>query len=265
MSLAKRNSEAAKAWAAKRRESKERALLQERGSSASRRPSSSCQETEQPPKHSASTSHEVNAEYMEDFRAGMAKMYLALEGPTGGGREDDDDELVRRAQQDRSYLDSSSEAAAGRRSAKRNSSSRKPYQGEKSVYARRRRSECTGKRGGRIETAPEMILLANERVKDTSGGAVAGWYRGPLDPAGQVSLFSTRTLASVIISTAAAAVVTECSSSSRSSSNIMPLILLWWVSPSSQSSHDCLFVCSSSRCARCESAAKGAPACMCVC
>lgn len=221
MSLAKRNSEAAKAWAAKRRESKERALLQERGSSVSRRPSLS-QETKPPPKHSASTSHEVNAEYMEDFRAGMATMYLALEGPSGGDRE----ELVRRTR-DRSYLGSSSEAAAGPRSSVK-LSSRNPYPGEKSVHVRRRRSECKGRWGGRIETAPEMILLANEREKDTSGGSVAGWYRGPLDPAGQVSesfFYADARICNYI--------------NSSSSSNIMPL--MWWVSPSSQQSSHCLF------------------------
>lgn len=208
MSLAKRNSDAAKAWAAKRRDSKERALLQQQARSSSstttpRRPSLLLsQDTKPPPKHSASTSHEANAEYMEDFREGMAKMYLALEGPSGGGGRDDE-LVVRRTQQqqqDRSYLSGASEGAvAGPTSANRSSKNLHP-RGNKGVLDRSRRCESKGGGGGRsIETAPERILLANEREKESSGGAVAGWYRGPVDPAGHVSLSYSHNMVTVTL------------------------------------------------------------------
>lgn len=179
MSLAKRNSEAAKAWAAKRRESKERALLQERSSSKSRRPT--CQYETTPSKYAASTSHSANAAYMADFRESMANMYLALDGSGAAGSRGD--EFVRKAHKDPdpAYL-------AARSSAPRASPRRSRHLGptDKSASNRNRRRESEGN-GCRSENAPETILLGVELKKDMAGGgAAAGWYRGPLDPAGNV-------------------------------------------------------------------------------
>lgn len=185
MSLAKRNSEAAKAWAEKRRESKERALLHERSrssSSASKlatRPAS--REEPKTPKYAASTSHEANGAYMEDFRAGMANMYLALEGSAGATGDD----LV---SEGRGSL--AAPRSAGQRVVR---ASRQPTLGDMRASDRTIRPHRTSHRelvgdGSLPGARSQAISLADELKKDTAGGMANGWHEGPLDPAGHVSL-----------------------------------------------------------------------------
>lgn len=176
MSLAKRNSEAAAKWAAKRRESQERALLQERSisSSISRRRTPACRETQPPPRNAASTSHEANAAYMADFRKGMADMYLVLEGPRG------------------TRADLGASAAVGRSNTRTtallgNLSS----QYGKSPQERISHREPQG-RAGRFGGSAVKGGFLGSKLKEgcTTGGGVAvasGWRQGPLDAAGQVS------------------------------------------------------------------------------
>ncbi|CAB1119408.1 unnamed protein product [Ectocarpus sp. CCAP 1310/34] len=173
MSLAKRNSEAAAKWAAKRRESQERALLQERSlsSSISRR-TPACGETQPPPRNAASTSHGANAAYMEDFRKGMADMCLALEGPGG------------------TKANLGPSAAVGRRQ----------YQSQygKSPQERINHREPQG-RADRFGGSAVMGGFLGSKLKEgwTTGGGVAvasGWRQGPLDAAGQLLDLSDRNL-----------------------------------------------------------------------
>lgn len=180
MSLAKRNSEAAAKWAAKRRESRERALLHERSlpSSNSRR-TPACRETQPPPRHAASTSHEANAAYMEDFRKGMADMYLALEGP-GGTRGDE--RGVPRA-------DLGGSAAVGRSSSRTTASGCRRYSSQYGKSALQRISHREPE--GRADRFGGSAMLGSKLKEGcTAGGGVAvasGWRQGPLDAAGQVS------------------------------------------------------------------------------
>ncbi|CAN0192713.1 unnamed protein product [Ectocarpus sp. 12 AP-2014] len=179
MSLAKRNSEAAAKWAAKRRESQERALLQERSlsSSISRR-TPACRETQPPPKNAASTSHEANAAYMEDFRKGMADMYLALEGP-GGTR-----------------ADLGPSGAVGRRQNQNNSINNSQH--GKSPQERISHREPQGRTGRFGGSAVKGGFLGNKLEEGcTTGGGVAvasGWCQGPLDAAGRLLNLSDRNL-----------------------------------------------------------------------
>lgn len=160
MSLAKRNSEAAAKWAAKRRESQERALLQERSTSTSRRPIPA--QNPPPSRYRASMSHETNASYMEEFREGMANMYLALEGPGGAPKE------PARQPRSRTHL---------------------PASGSSSSYSARSSRHHAQHRNSTEGDFPGGCLLADELKRDTVGDGVAssGWRRGPLDPAGKVS------------------------------------------------------------------------------
>lgn len=159
MSLAKRNSEAAAKWAAKRRESQERALLQERSTSTSRR---STQGQNPPPsRYRASVSHQTNAEYMEEFREGMANMYLALDGPGGAPKE------PKRNARSSTHL-----SASGTGTGTGSYSARHAQHG-----------------GGTESGTPGGCLLAEELKRDAAvGGGVAssGWRHGPQDPAGKV-------------------------------------------------------------------------------
>lgn len=187
MSLAKRNSDAAKAWAEKRRVSKERALQQQRrrrhqqhhqqvaGCASSsrlqlpseRRPTR--YDEDRPPRHAAATSHEENLAYMEDFQKSMADMYLELEG---SGSRDGEDGLV--------YPSGSLE---GRTTMHPNDI--RPRDDQRSV-ARRKYQGCGRNRS---ERRTRLTSLADEfRGDDASdiSEAAGGWYTGPLDPAGQV-------------------------------------------------------------------------------
>lgn len=176
MSLAKRNSEAAKAWAAKRRASQERALLHQGSSPSSRR--SVGREGHPPPKHAASTSHEANAAYMDHFRANMADMYMALEAPSGRC-----DGIPSHAE-DRAHL-----AAASVPTPSHTARARQRGSGGKSVMDRHRLPSLGSERRRRLtENEPGANLLTGLLGKGAGGGgAVGGWYTGPLDPAGKVS------------------------------------------------------------------------------
>lgn len=177
MSLAKRNSEAAAQWAAKRRESQERALLQERsGATSSRRGLSSTAAAaaalQRPPprRFRASTSHEANAAYMDDFRRGMANMYLALEGPSDGKGEE-------------------GEAAAARR--KPGQSRRPDLAGGSSMMTTFRGSRQSGQYAERLKRAAVSGFSSlAEELKRSTIGAARGWYQGPQDPEGNVSSVS---------------------------------------------------------------------------
>ena len=164
MSLAKRNSEAAAKWAAKRRESQERALLQERSTSTSRRPIPA--QNPPPSRYRASISHETNAAYMEEFREGMASMYLALEGPGGAPKE-----------------------PAGQ--AQPRSRTHHPASGSSSSYSARSSRHHTQHRNSTKTGFLDDCLLADELKRDTVGDSSTAssgcWRRGPLDPAGNVS------------------------------------------------------------------------------
>ncbi|CAM9285140.1 unnamed protein product [Ectocarpus fasciculatus] len=195
MSLAKRNSEAAAKWAAKRRESQERALLHERSSSLSSsisRRTPACREAQPPPRHAASTSHEANAVYMEDFRKGMADMYLALEGP-GGTRGND--RGVPRA-------DLGASAAVGRSSSRTTAlgSRRSSSQYGKSALQRINHREPEGRADRFGGSAVKGGGILGSRPKEgcsTGGGCVAvasGWRQGPSDAAGQLLDLSDRNL-----------------------------------------------------------------------
>lgn len=187
MSLAKRNSEAAAKWAAKRRESKERALfLQERARAAAAFPhderSIPSQNDKPPPRFGASNSHVDNARYMDEFREGLANMRLALSPEKSGGARGD--ELgVPNVRQDRSYLSaprgsSSSTTALTRRSG----------QHGESAPDRIRRRQSEQQRDGFGSVRSGASLLAEELQRYTNGDAVvSGWRQGPLDPAGNVS------------------------------------------------------------------------------
>ncbi|CBJ26896.1 conserved unknown protein [Ectocarpus siliculosus] len=183
MSLAKRNSEAAAKWAAKRRESQERALLQERSlsSSISRRRTPACRETQPPPRNAASTSHEANAAYMEDFRKGMADMYLALEGPGG------------------TKADLGASAAVGCSNTRTTALlGNLPSQYGKSPQERISHREPQG-RAGRFGGSAVKGGFLGSKLKEgcTTGGGVAvasGWRQGPLDAAGQLLDLSDRNL-----------------------------------------------------------------------
>lgn len=187
MSIAKRNSEAAKAWAEKRRELKERALLMERRSSAPRRSRlSNGEETKMSSKFSASRSHEANTAYIDDFKAGIADMYLALEETSGKTREGGFEPKSQGRAEDITQISSSARS----RSAVYDSSGYPPSgHSDKRVPDRTRRRESQQDKGCRSEKISHgKILLANELMKDTAGGGAGdGWYRGPLDPAGHVS------------------------------------------------------------------------------
>lgn len=182
MSLAKRNSEAAKAWAAKRRESKERAiLLDNKSSSRALRPPVCPEAAMKPPSHAASTSDVDNAKYMENFRAGMSNVYLGLHPQVK------DRDLLRPKDQDRGrYLVSNDRRCNARG-------------GASGTIQQEAGPDCTGRASGRIgkrrperhgphaENVQRKILLSEEVRSDATGGGVAsGWYRGPQDPAGQV-------------------------------------------------------------------------------
>lgn len=183
MNLAKRNSDAAKAWAEKRRVSKERALQQQRRrhqqhqqvarcASSSRLPLPSARrptryDEGRPPRHAAATSHEKNFAYMEDFRKSMADMYLELEGSGSSGDCADG----------RAYPSGS----LGNRTMMH------PRNDQRSV-ARREYQDCGRNRS---ERRTMLASLADEfKGGDASGisEAAGGWYTGPLDPAGQVLL-----------------------------------------------------------------------------
>ncbi|CAM9710588.1 unnamed protein product [Scytosiphon promiscuus] len=184
MSIAKRNSEAAAKWAAKRRESKERALfLQDRPPSSIATSRQTGDRDRRPPKNAASTSHEANAAYMHDFRKGMADMYLALEGK-GSAKDSGSDEIGDvRERQTRPYLGRTACAIGGRRL----------NQHDRGVSERIRFGEPEKKRAG--NPSREISLLAGELKKSTTDVAVAcGWRDGPLDPAGQLLDLSDRNL-----------------------------------------------------------------------
>ena len=173
MSLAKRNSEAAAQWAAKRRESQERALLLERSgssTSASARRLSSSMLKPPPRRYRASTSHEANAAYMEDFRKGMANMYLALEGSVDGKEKGDEAGAFRKTGQSRSDLPTGSSNSNSSIVTSRGSR----FSGQ---YAERSRGAGSG-----------FSSLAQELKTNSIGvGVASGWHQGPLDPAGNVS------------------------------------------------------------------------------
>ncbi|CAN0081538.1 unnamed protein product, partial [Discosporangium mesarthrocarpum] len=77
MNFSRRNSEAANAWATKRRESQERARQLKDHRKRAAAPSAIQAEH---PRYLAATSHEDNATYMDDFRDAFASMYNQLEG-----------------------------------------------------------------------------------------------------------------------------------------------------------------------------------------
>lgn len=186
MNLAKRNSDAAKAWAEKRRVSKERALQQQRrrhqqqhqqqvaGCASSRLPVPSERrptrhDEDRPPRHAAATSHEDNFAYMEEFGESMADMYLELEGSGSGDGTDG-----------MAYLGGS----LGSRTLIHSNDIR-PRNDKRSVARR----EYQGCGRNRSERRTSLTSLADEFTgEDVSGisEAAGGWYTGPLDPAGQV-------------------------------------------------------------------------------
>lgn len=186
MSLAKRNSEAAAKWAAKRRESKERAvLLQERARAAAaipRQRSTSSQVDEPPPRFGASTSHADNAKYMDEFREGLANMRLALEA-SGGARGD---ELgVPNERQGRSHP--SAPRGSGSTSSSTTLTRRSSQHGE-STPDRIRRRQFEQERSGFRNVRSGAGLLAEElRICVNVDAVVNRWRQGPLDPAGNVS------------------------------------------------------------------------------
>lgn len=183
MSLAKRNSEAAAQWAAKRRESQERALLQDRsGPTSSRRgpglSTNAAAVSQRPPPRlfRASTSHEANAAYMDDFRRGMASMYLALEGPSDDGKGKEGEAATCRKKPGQARRPDRPDLASGS-----SSSSSRITRGSRLSGHYDQRS----KRG----VVSGFSSLAEELKRSTIGdGAASGWYQGPLDPAGNVSL-----------------------------------------------------------------------------
>lgn len=204
MSIARRNSGAAKVWATKRRESQEKALRRDQTSTISRRatkPDSPEVETTarragspglaeyKPHPYFASTSHEANAAYMEDFRAGMANMYRSLEQPSDTQADTHDrDKVTPRCSRLGDPPAAASTAVTngpmvrGHKKLDGLWNTRALDRMKKPVSAESR--ECAGAvaRSGRI-------LLADEVKKDSlhSVGVASGWYRGPIDPAGQVS------------------------------------------------------------------------------
>lgn len=174
MSIAERNSEAAAKWAAKRRQSQERAvLLQDRPTAtASRRRG---YREAKPLRNAASTSHEANAAYMRDFRQGLAGMYLSLEGK-GPAEVEAGDEFGVKEERSDPYLGRTAAEVGG------------PFvnQHGKSAPERIRRGESEESRSGK--NAQGISLLAGElKNNPTFVAAASGWRDGPLDPAGQVS------------------------------------------------------------------------------
>lgn len=181
-SLTQRNSEAARAWAAKRRELRENAPLRSTNLKSAqavtrspvRRNCESDYYREMPTRPTipstrrdhhptASSSHEENVKYMEEFHVGMAEMYLAL--------EEECPNAPRRKlglAQDLAYLSRNTGLYHASASA-------------------RTRSGLSLAPGYRFKPARAEIWLAPEQGKDTTGGVVAaGWYSGPRNPAGQV-------------------------------------------------------------------------------
>lgn len=108
----------------------------------------------------------------------MANMYSALEAPSSqSGRGDC---LVPRAH--------GGTSRAPPPSAGRGAASLDGRHEGKVVSDRIRRRDPRG-RGGCFENRPGGGLLGDERKKDTAGGVASGWRRGPVDPAGHVSLY----------------------------------------------------------------------------
>eukprot|EP00903_Cladosiphon_okamuranus_P015931 g14716.t1 len=118
---------------------------------------------------------------MEEFRRGMANMYLGLECP-GGSLKD-------AARQARARINVPTAAAAAAAAATTGSSSKSSYSARSSRHhAQRRNSAEVGFSGG--------CLLADEQKRDAFSDGVAsrGWRRGPLDPAGNLLDLSDRNL-----------------------------------------------------------------------